>query len=100
MYLITPLKGSMRIIFGSMSLHTLTTSSMCSKLHRSTREKHIKITLANPYSILLVVTMSSLLRTTWTERWDEESGKPSDAGGESESLVESDSWCGWTPSVS
>jgi len=83
-----------------MNLQTLTTSATCSKLHRSTREKHIRIILANPYSILLVVTMSSLLRTTWAERRDEEMGKPSDAGGESESLVRSDSGGGCTPSVS
>jgi hypothetical protein len=83
-----------------MSPRTLTTSATCSKLHRSTKEKHIRITLANPYSILLVVTMFSLVRATWIERWDEEIGKPSDAGGESESLVESESGGGWTPSVS
>jgi len=83
-----------------MSLPTLTTSATCSKLHRSAREKHIRITLANPYSILLAVTILSLVRTTWTDHWDEEIGNPIDAGGESEPLVESESGGGWTPSVS
>ena len=60
----------------------------------------MRMTLANPYSIFLAVIILSLPRTTWTERWDEEIGKPSEAGGESESLVEGESRGGWTPSVS
>jgi len=72
----------------------------CSKLDLSAKEKHIRMTLANPYSILLAIIALSPVRATWDERWDEEIGKPSEAGGESESSVESESGGGWTPSVS
>jgi hypothetical protein len=56
--------------------------------------------LASPYSIILAVTVLSLVRTTWAERWDGEIGEAGDAGGESDSLVKGESGVGWTPSVS